>query len=113
VLSPNNNFLPGDFNRDGHVNAADIRAMLQALVDLKTYQIDKGLSDSQLLTVGDLSGDGKLTNADLQPLLNLLKSGGGSVASVPEPATVNSMCVAAAIILVFRSRWRGRCLNST
>jgi hypothetical protein len=31
-----------------------------------------------------LDGDGKVTNADLQGLLNLLKSGGGSNA-VPEP----------------------------
>ena len=78
--------LPGDFNRDGQVNAADIPAMLAALADLTAYQTSKNLSGPQLVLLGDIDGDGAVTNADIQSLLELLKSGGGSLASVPEPA---------------------------
>jgi Dockerin type I domain len=80
--------IPGDFNRDGQVNAADIPAMLAALVDLNAYQTSKNLSGPQLVLLGDINGDGVVNNADLQALLNLLKSGGGSLAAVPEPATL-------------------------
>jgi hypothetical protein len=103
LLSPNNNFLPGDFNRDGHANTADIRAMLLALADLKKYETEKGLSDSQLLTIGDINSDGKLTNADVQPFLNLLKSGGGSIAAVAEPSTVTMCFLGLSIFLAFRA----------
>ena len=30
--------LPGDFNRDGHINAADITVMQQALTNINAYQ---------------------------------------------------------------------------
>jgi streptogramin lyase len=79
------NFQPGDFNRDGHVDAADIVAMEKALVDLHSYQLSKSLSDAQLLAIGDVNGDGKVDNADLQSLIGYLNSGSGSTASVPEP----------------------------
>ena len=100
LLSPNNNFLPGDFNRDGHVTTADIRAMLLALADLKSYETASGLSESQLLSIGDLNVDGKLNNADVQPLLTLLKSGGGSIAAVPEPAILSTLTAAGVSILI-------------
>ncbi len=87
VISQLQTFLPGDFNRDGHADATDISAMEQALVDLPDYQTAKSLSNSQLLHIGDLNGDGAVNNADLQAFLNLLKSGGGSANSVPEPST--------------------------
>jgi formylglycine-generating enzyme len=80
-------FLPGDFNRDGHVNAADVSAMMAALADLHGYETHQGLSDAQLLTAGDINGDGKLTDGDLQSLLNLLKASSGSSNPVPEPDT--------------------------
>ena len=79
--------LPGDFNSDGHVNGADIQAMLAAFADLNGYQSSRGISNADLLAIGDINGDGAVNNADLQALLNLLKSGGGSLAAVPEPAT--------------------------
>lgn len=88
------NFLPGDINRDGHVNVADIAAMTSALADLSAYQSTHGpgggaLSDPQLVQIGDLTGDGKFTNADLQALINLLANGDGTggLTAVPEPAS--------------------------
>jgi len=61
--------LPGDFNRDGHVDASDIQTMEAALVDLNGYQTSKSLTDEQLLALGDVNGDGVVNNADLQSLL--------------------------------------------
>jgi hypothetical protein len=82
-----NPFIPGDFNRDGHVNSADIPAMLAALTDLQNYEIAKGLNDSQLKSIGDLNNDGKVDNADIQSLLHDLITGNVSPAPVPEPAS--------------------------
>ncbi len=97
------NYLPGDFNRDGHVNAADILAMETALVGLNGYQSAKGLNAAQLLAIGDINGDGVISNADLQMLLGALKAGGGSSDPVPEPAAL----VIAATSLVFFGAARG------
>ena len=79
--------LPGDFDLDGHVNAADIPAMLAALTDLNSYESLHGLTHSALTMLGDLNGDHAVTNADIQPLLNLLTAS-GVAPSVPEPAGV-------------------------
>jgi hypothetical protein len=81
-------FLPGDFNRDGHVNAADLPAMLAALTDLNRYKSANSLTNADLLAIGDIDGSGTLTNADLNALIGLLRSGGGSLSSVPEPASI-------------------------
>jgi uncharacterized membrane protein len=86
LLEPTPQFLPGDFNLDGHVDAADISAALKALTNLSQYQSDHSLSAGDLETVGDVNGDGKITNADIQALIHTLQSGGGSVIAVPEPS---------------------------
>jgi hypothetical protein len=79
--------VAGDFNFDGHVDAADILAAEKALANWSKFETDNSLSLADATTIGDVNGDGKVTNADLQALLVKLKSGGGSVASaVPEPA---------------------------
>ncbi len=81
--------LPGDFNRDGHVDASDIEVMMAALVDLSAFNnSNQDLTDDQLRYLEDVNGDGVVNNADLQALLNLLKSGDGSADSVPEPASI-------------------------
>jgi hypothetical protein len=80
----------GDFNDDGHVDAADILPMMQALTNLSGYKTkyDPNLTNGQLLVFGDINHDGTFNNADLQALLNLLKSGHGSTNPVPEPSTI-------------------------
>jgi hypothetical protein len=79
---------PGDFNRDGQVNAADIPALLAALSNISAYETTNGLNAQQLLEIGDVNGDGQFTNADIQALLDLLNTGGGNTSAVPEPASM-------------------------
>jgi len=84
----NSTLLPGDFNRDGQITAADIPAMLAALTNLNNYTATNVLTPAQLVTIGDLNGSGTVTNADIQGLLNLVATlGGSSITSVPEPST--------------------------
>ncbi len=79
----------GDFNLDGVTNSADIPVMLQALTDLNVYQQTKLLADPDLLTVADVSGNGTITNADIQAELDLVitNGGAGAATAVPEPAS--------------------------
>lgn len=89
--------LPGDFNRDGHVDGSDIATAMGALADVTGYQSTNGLIDANLFRViADVNGDGSFTNADLQFLLNTLQTGGGSAEPVPEPATALLMCLSVA-----------------
>jgi Dockerin type I domain len=107
VVSP---LAPGDFNRDGHVNDADIQAMMTALADLSDYESSQQLSDSQLTLIGDLNGDTHVNDADLQSLISrvansTLPGGGGfadnsALAAVSEPAASSLMALAGIGILV-------------
>jgi hypothetical protein len=81
-------FLPGDFNRDGHVDARDIAAMELALTNRSAYETMYNVTDQELAMIDDVNGDSHFNNADLQALLDNLKSGGGSANSVPEPSAV-------------------------
>jgi len=78
--------IRGDINLDNHVNAADITSMSAALANSNSYEKLKGLNDSELSYLGDINQDGKFNNADLQGIINYLKSGNGSL--VPEPANI-------------------------
>lgn len=93
-------YMPGDFNRDGHVTVADVEAMMTAVSDLSGYQSKNKLTTPQLLTIGDLDNSGSITNADIQSLISLLannaRSGGGSLTAVPEPTS----CILASIALM-------------
>ena len=92
ALPAASNFLVinrGDFNADGHITIDDIPAMLNALTDLSAYQSNHNFTASDLLNVGDVDGDEKVTNRDIQALLDLLSPGDTSSATaVPEPDTM-------------------------
>jgi hypothetical protein len=103
-------YLPGDFNRDGHVDSADVSPMMGALVNLSGYQAThSNLSTAQLFEIEDVNEDGKVNNADLQALLNLLQTGGGSTDPVPEPASWVLAFVALA--MVSGTRFSVRCVS--
>jgi hypothetical protein len=87
ILKPIAQLLPGDLNRDNHVNAADISAMMLAMTNPTLYKSTYNVSDSQLQTLANVNNDGVVNNGDIQYLLKLLKTGGGSAAAVPEPST--------------------------
>ena len=95
-VQKNNALLAGDFTLDGHVNGADVSAMIVALADLNAFKTNHSLSAADLLAVGDVNHNGSVTNADLQSLLSLLASGGGSGASSSEASSTVSSTSAAA-----------------
>jgi hypothetical protein len=78
----------GDFNFDGHVDASDIAAMESALANPSAYEAAHDLTAANLVSLGDVNGDGKFTNADLQAFESYLIAGDGSVSTVPEPASL-------------------------
>jgi hypothetical protein len=75
--------------------------MLKGLTDLAAYQATNGpggaaLTAQQLVQIGDFTGDDKVTNRDIQGLLNYLANNGlGSVSAVPEPSAFYLMACAA------------------
>ena len=68
------NFLPGDFNRDGHVNCRRYTGNGRRPDRFEGLQIREQLGRAQLLSIGDIDWrSGAVTNADVQSLLTLLK----------------------------------------
>jgi hypothetical protein len=106
IQAPMARWLLGDFDRNGVVNAQDLSAMMGALTNLPSYESSGALSNADLLAIGDLNADGKVTNTDVQSLINLLKGGGGTGAqAVPEPGSIwLGVFAAAAILNVCRRR---------
>jgi hypothetical protein len=99
------NYFPGNFDPDGNVNVGDVSAMMGALADLSRYKSSNSLTISQLRSLGDLTGDGLVTNADVQGLLNVLAgasagSSAGQAAieatAVPEPMSLVLMLIGGA-----------------
>jgi hypothetical protein len=70
------------------LTAADIPAMEAALTNLSNYKTQHGMNATYLNYIGDLNGDGKVNNADLQKLISVLETGGGSLDLVPEPGSL-------------------------
>jgi hypothetical protein len=67
----------GDIDQDGKLTVADISRLLQALTDLYAYKTAHMLSDSEVTTIGDVDGDGHVTNRDIQALIVLVNSSSG------------------------------------
>jgi hypothetical protein len=86
------------------VDASDIEDMVAALTDLNAYKnSNQDLTDDQLRYLEDVNNDGVVNNADLQALLDLLISGGGSADAVPEPASI-ALLGLGALAIAFRRR---------
>ncbi len=111
VLSVTAAYYAGDFNLDGHVDAADIIAAEKALTNLTGYESQYGVTAGNLNLVADVNGDGNFTNADLQDLLIIIKNGGGSADPVPEPTSLALLSSAFLLgtVVYMRSRPRRNC----
>ena len=90
--------LQGDVNLDGHVNSTDVGALMQALSDQDAYQTANNLSQADATYVLDVNGNGTLNFGDLQYLLNLLNSGGGSLAE-SAPSSTGSASIPVSTLL--------------
>jgi hypothetical protein len=108
--------LTGDLDRDAHLTAADISAMMGALADVSSYQATNQLSDSDLKTLADVHMDGTIDNLDVQALIvqlatsTLSGSGGSGATTVPEPPSL--VAATSALLVLFRgfrfkSTWTG------
>jgi len=100
-----------DFDCDGAVTVADLAPMLAAMSSPQTYMSQHNLSGDDLVSMGDLNGDGNVTNADVQGLIGMLANGGGSaaLATVPEPPALMLGAVAAVLGLTVRIRKTAGC----
>jgi autotransporter-associated beta strand protein len=100
--------IAGDLNRDAHVTAADIAAMMQALSNLSSFQSTNDLAAADLSTIADVNHDDQIDNTDLQALIGVvadqaMNSGTGSVATVPEPSAIILFYIAAVALPLFKS----------
>lgn len=101
----------GDLNLDRSTSVADVATLMMALSDLQKYQAAHNLTDDQTLALGDLDGDHKVTNLDLQGLIDTLanSAGGGALSAVPEPAGWPLAAIGATVILISWRPWRLTC----
>lgn len=99
-------FLAGDFNLDGKRSNLDIQEMLDAVADTVAYKTRRGLSDTNLLAIGDFDSSGAFDGGDVHGMLGLL-AGNSGPQLVPEPASASlailSLMAGAAVVRL-RSR---------
>ena len=98
-----------DFNYDGAITVADLAPMMAAMGSPQTFMAANNLSSDDFLSMGDLNGDGKVDNSDVQGLIAMLASGGGSasLAAVPEPSAICLLAAGAIIMLNTRRLHHG------
>jgi hypothetical protein len=96
----------GDFNFDGHVDSSDIAAMESALANPSAYEAAHDLTAANLVSLGDVNGDGKFNNADLQAFVSYLIAGNGNISTVPEPASLVLLGFAVPALVVAAARRR-------
>jgi hypothetical protein len=118
-------WVKGDFNLDGKLTSADVQAAINAIKSqnrvasgslIAGYQATHDMSNEEFLAICDINGDGYVNAQDLVTLQALLASGieagngifgGGSVAAVPEPASVVLATISLGLF-VFGARRRRR-----
>jgi hypothetical protein len=106
-------WVKGDYNLDGKLTNADMQAMLIALKGQNAYQSSHGMSNMEFNAICDINGDGLLNAADISMMQKLLASGvqagngvfgGGSLATVPEPATAVLAAISFGLLYAARRR---------
>lgn len=106
-------YLPGDFNTDGVIDAADY-----LLLAAKAETSLSGLTAAERVLSGDLDGDGQNSLLDFIQFKSLYETanGGGSfaqmLASVPEPTTLGLVAASALVVVTSRRRNRQSALTS-
>jgi hypothetical protein len=106
-------YLPGDFNTDGLIDAADY-----LLLAAKAETSLVGLTAAESVLNGDLDGDGQNSLLDFIQFKTLYETanGGGSfaqmLASIPEPTTLGLVAASALVVVTGRRRNRQPALTS-
>ena len=80
-----------------------MQAMLGARLNLAAFKSTQGLSDANLVSLGDFNGDGQFSATDMQPMFSYLDAGGG-LQVVPEPATAALLSLGGALLAFAAAR---------
>lgn len=100
VLTPIAALVPGDFDGNGLVDAADINPFILAMVDSVQYRSTYDVWPQ----AHDLNGDGNINTEDINPFIQLL-TGGGENTIIPEPASFTLLALSG---LALTRRARGK-----
>ncbi|HTQ38087.1 MAG TPA: dockerin type I domain-containing protein [Pirellulales bacterium] len=72
LLTGSKLYLAGDFNFDGKLTSADLQAMLNAFQNISSFEAAHDLSDAAWEQLGDVNGDGTVNFSDELALMKLL-----------------------------------------